>query len=258
MPLMFQQDQALERLKHVKHVVLVGSGKGGVGKSFVASALAVTLAKEGNSTALLDIDVHGPSLPGYLDVKPPIKSTKDGLEPKAVGKLKTMSVAFFTGDRPAPLKGGEKQALVTQLLAQTNWGKLDFLIVDLPPGTGDELLAAFRLFVDNCRLILVATPSERALSVVAKLAKLAKQEKVEVAGFILNMSYLAAGGKKIYLLGRAKPKSMEKTLGAKMLAEIPMEPKLNEDDLLTVLKENKALAAAFSSIARGIGGRRHS
>jgi ATP-binding protein involved in chromosome partitioning len=255
---MFQQDQAFERLRRVKHVVLVGSGKGGVGKSFVASALAVTLAKEGNSTALLDVDVHGPSLPAYLDVKPPIRSTKDGLEPKAVGKLKTMSVGFFTGERPAPLKGGEKQALVTQLLAQTNWGKLDFLIVDLPPGTGDELLAAFRLFADNCRLILVATPSERAVSVVAKLAKLARQEKVEVAGFILNMSYLAAGGKKIYILGKVKPKSMEKALGAKMIAEIPLEPKLNEDDLLTVLKENRALAASFSSIARGIGGKRHS
>lgn len=255
---MFQQDQALERLKMVKHVVLIGSGKGGVGKSFVASALAVTLSKEGNSTALLDIDVHGPSLPGYLDVKPPIRSTKHGLEPKVVGKLKTMSVGFFTGDRPAPLKGGEKQALVTQLQAQTNWGKLDFLVVDLPPGTGDELLAAFRLFADNCRLILVATPSERALSVVAKLAKLAKQEKVEVAGFVLNMSHLSAGGKKLHLLGKAKPKSIERLLGAKMLAEIPLEPKLNEDDLLSVLRENKALAAAFSSVARGIGGKRHS
>jgi ATP-binding protein involved in chromosome partitioning len=256
--LMFQQDQALDRLRRVKHVVLVGSGKGGVGKSFVASALAVTLSKEGNSTALLDIDVHGPSLPSYLDVKPPIRSTKDGLEPKTVGKLKTMSVGFFTGDRPAPLKGGEKQALVTQLLAQTNWGKLDFLVVDLPPGTGDELLAAFRLFADNCRLILVATPSERALSVVAKLARLAKQEKVEVAGFVLNMSYLAVGGKKLYLMGKTTPKSMEKALGTKMLAEVPFEPKLNEDELLTVLKENKALAAAFSSVAWGIGGRRHS
>jgi ATP-binding protein involved in chromosome partitioning len=255
---MFQQDQALERLKLVKHVVLVGSGKGGVGKSFVASALAVTLSKEGNATGLLDIDIHGPSLPGYLDVKPPIRSTKNGLEPKAVGKLKTMSVGFFTGDRPAPLKGGEKQALVTQLLAQTNWGKLDFLVVDLPPGTGDELLAAFRLFSDNCQLILVATPSERALSVVAKLARLARQEKVDVAGFVLNMSYLAAGGKKLYLLGKAKPKSMEKALGAKMMAELPLEPKLNEDDMLSVLKENKSLAASLSSIARGIGGKRHS
>lgn len=256
--MMFQQDQALNRLRRIKHVILVGSGKGGVGKSFVASALAVTLSREGNSTALLDIDVHGPSLPGYLGVKPPIRSTKEGLEPKAVGKLKTMSVGFFTGDRPAPLKGGEKQALVTQLLAQTNWGRLDFLVVDLPPGTGDELLAAFRLFAGNCRLILVTTPSERALSVVAKLARLAKQEKVEVAGFVLNMSYLSAGGRKLYLLGKAKPKSMEKALGVKMLAEIPLEQKLNEDDLLSVLKDNKALAAAFSSLARSIGGKRHS
>ena len=255
---MFQQDQALDRLKRVKQVVLVGSGKGGVGKSFVASALALTLSKQGKAVALLDIDVHGPSLPGYLDVRPPIRSTREGLEPKMVGKLKTMSVGFFVGDRPAPLKGGEKQALVTQLLAQTHWGALDYLVVDLPPGTGDELLAAFRLFSGNCRLILVATPSERALSVVAKLAKLARQERVEIAGFVLNMSYLTVGGKKLRLLGKASPKTMEKELGAKLLAEVPMEPKLNEKKLLWVLKEKKEVAAAFQAIARGVGARRHS
>jgi len=258
MPLMFQQDQALDRLKHVKHVVLVGSGKGGVGKSFVAAGLALTMSQAGSSVALLDIDVHGPSLPGYLDVAAPVRSSRDGLEPKVIGKLKTMSVGFFTGDRPAPLKGGEKQALVTQLLAQTNWGKLDYLIVDLPPGTGDELLAAFRLFTGKCKLVLVATPSERALSVVKKLAKLARQEKVGIAGFVLNMSYLAEGKKKLNVLGKPQPKRMERELGAKLLAEIPLEPKVNEEDLVTVLKKRKEVGEAFEAVARGIGVRRQS
>jgi ATP-binding protein involved in chromosome partitioning len=258
MPLMFQQDLALERLKHVKEVVLVGSGKGGVGKSFVASALAVTLSKQGRSVALLDIDVHGPSLPGYLRVKPGLRSTRKGLEPKLVGTLKTMSVWFFTGDRPAPLKGGEKQALVTQLLAQTDWGDLDYLVVDLPPGTGDELLAAFRLFGDDCKLVLVATPSERALSVVARLARLARQEKVEVAGFVLNMSYLAEGRRKLRLMGKATPNQIEKALGAKMLAEVPFEPKVNEEDLLTVLKESREIGGAFKAVAGAVSRRSHS
>ena len=258
MPLMFQQDQALSRLKSIGHVLLVGSGKGGVGKSMVASALAITLSNAGYATALLDIDIHGPSLPEYFDVKPPVRSSSKGLEPKTVGKLKTMSVGFFTGDRPAPLKGGEKQALITQLLAQTNWGKLDYLVVDLPPGTGDELLAAFRLFSSNCRLILVATPSERALSVVSKLAKLARQEKVEVAGFVLNMSHLQTGKKKEYPLGRAKPKHMERVLGAKLLAEVPLEPSINQDDFVSALKSSAAVADAFRKIAKAIGGKPHS
>jgi len=169
-----------------------------------------------------------------------------------------MSVGFFTGDRPAPLKGGEKQALVTQLLAQTNWGKLDYLVVDLPPGTGDELLAAFRLFSRNCRLILVATPSERALSVVARLSKLAKQEKVALVGFVLNMSYLRLGRRKVQILGEADPKSMEKLLGTKLLAEVPLEPKVNEEDLLKVLENSKEIADAFKAVALSVRRGHHS
>jgi ATP-binding protein involved in chromosome partitioning len=258
MPLMFQQDQALARLKDIRKVVLVGSGKGGVGKSFVAAGLAVTLSKQGFKTALLDIDVHGPSLPGYLSVRAPMSSTQDGLEPKKVGKLKTMSVGFFVGERPAPLKGGEKQALVTQLLAQTNWGKLDYLIVDLPPGTGDELLAAFRLFSGNCRLVLVATPSGRALSVVSKLAKLARQEKVAVAGFVLNMSYMAVGKKRLYPLGKANVAAMKKALGANLLVVVPMQPEVNSEDFLEVLRTEKPVAEAFTKMAKALGGRAHS
>jgi ATP-binding protein involved in chromosome partitioning len=249
---MFQQDQAIARLKRIRNVVLVGSGKGGVGKSFVAAGLAVTLSKEGHSVGLLDIDVHGPSLPEYLAVRPPVRSGVEGLEPKTVGRLKTMSVALFTGDRPAPLKGGEKQALVTQLLAQTNWGELDYLVVDLPPGTGDELLAAFRLFSDICKLILVATPSERALSVVAKLSRLARQEKVAVGGLVLNMSYLWVGNKKIRILGKADRKAVERDLGTRLLAEIPLEPKVNEEDFLAVLKDSNEVAQAFKAIARTV------
>jgi len=253
MPLMFQQDQAQNRLKVIRNVVLVGSGKGGVGKSFVASGLAIALSRQGFKTGLLDIDIHGPSLPGYFGVKPPVKSTEDGLEPKMVGKLKTMSVGFFVGDRPAPLKGGEKQALVTQLLAQTDWGKLDYLIVDLPPGTGDELLATFRLFSGHCSLILVATPSERALSVVAKLAKLARQEKVALAGFVLNMSFLAVGKKKLYPLGKADPVGLRKELGTKLLAEIPLLPAVNERGLLKVLDKEKVIASPFRELAKALG-----
>lgn len=251
---MFQQDQAAKRLKRVKHVLLIGSGKGGVGKSFVASALALTLSKAGRSVALFDIDVHGPSLPGYFSLGTSVRSTANGLEPKLVGKLKTMSVGFFVGDRPAPLKGGEKQALVTQLLAQTNWGRLDFLVVDLPPGTGDELLAAFRLFGGNCRLVLVATPSERALAVVTKLAKLARQEKIEIAGFVLNMSYFAQGGKKVRLMGEASPKSLQKALGAKMLAEIPLDPAVNQEELGAVLRKNRPVRDAFEVLAKKLAG----
>jgi ATP-binding protein involved in chromosome partitioning len=251
-PVLFQVDQARNRLKQVKNVVLVGSGKGGVGKSLVASGLAIELSSMGLATALLDIDVHGASLPFYVGAGAPVRSGRDGLEPKLAGKLKTMSVGFFTGRNPAPLKGGEKQTLITQLMALTNWGDLDFLVVDLPPGTGDELLAAFRLFSSNCRLLLVTTPSKLATEIVSRLEKLAKQEGVPVLGVVLNMSYVAVGKRRVYPLGKAVPGLLEKELQCSVLAEIPFVPKMNEKNLHATLESERALAQAFRKLAKKV------
>ena len=102
-------------------------------------------------------------------MRPPLKSGKNGLEPKRAGKLKVMSMGLLTGNNAVPVRGAKKQELIAQLFSITNWGKLDYLVVDLPPGTGDEVLSAFELFSDKCRLILVTTPSPNALNVVSRL-----------------------------------------------------------------------------------------
>ena len=248
MPVMFQLKEAKNKLKSIRKVILIGSGKGGVGKSFVATGLALALSRAGHSTGLLDVDVHGSSLPKYLEVKGPIKGGKDGLEPKAVDGLKVMSVGFFTGDRPAPLKGGEKQALITQLFALTNWGEMEYLVVDLPPGTGDELLSSFRLFHGRCGLILVSTPSKRAIDIVSRLSKLAAQEGVPVKGVVLNMSHMTNGEKKLYPLGKISQKYLEKTLGTKVLAEIPLEPRVNTEEMRTLIEEGGEVKSAFDRV----------
>jgi ATP-binding protein involved in chromosome partitioning len=237
-----------KKLNQISDVILIGSGKGGVGKSMVASAIALTLSKQDRKIGLLDIDVHGASVPDYLDLGPPLRSSEKGLEPKRLGRLSAMSIAFFTGDNPIPVKGAEKEDLITNLMALTNWGELDHLIVDLPPGMGDELLSAFSLFSDKCRLLLVTTPSKYAFNVVSVMCRLAVRERVPIAGVVLNMSYMLSRGRRTYPLGRVDRALLKKTIGASILTEIPLEPKINERHFQEVLKENNELTRAIRNL----------
>lgn len=238
-----------KRLNRIGDVILVGSGKGGVGKSMVASAIAVTLSKQGYRTGLLDIDVHGASVPNYLGLRPPLRSSEKGLEPKRLGRLRTMSIAFFAGHNPVPIRGVEKEDLISQLMALTNWGELDYLIVDLPPGMGDEVLSAFSLFSTKCRLLLVTTPSKYASSVVSLMCKLAERERITLAGVVLNMSYMMNGRRRIYPLGKADRVRLENTIGAKIITEIPLDPKISEGRFQAILKKNNEFTRAIRDLA---------
>jgi ATP-binding protein involved in chromosome partitioning len=237
-----------KKLNQIGHVILIGSGKGGVGKSMIASAIAVTLSKQGHRTGLLDIDVHGASIPNYLDLKPPLRSSEKGLEPKMLGWLRVMSVAFFAGKNPVPIRGVEKEDLISQLMALTNWGELDYLVVDLPPGMGDEVLSAFSLFSTKCRLILVTTPSQHAYSVVSLMCKLAERERIPLAGVVVNMSYMLIQRRKIYPLGRVNRGSLEKAIGARIITEVPLEPRINDGHFQEILKENNELTKAIGNL----------
>jgi ATP-binding protein involved in chromosome partitioning len=244
-------EAARKKLHQIGDVVLVGSGKGGVGKSMVASALAMAFSKQGHRTGILDIDLHGASVPRYLGLRPPLRSSGKGLEPKNLGRLRTMSIAFFAGDNPVPVRGAEKEDLIVHLMALTNWGQLDFLVVDLPPGMGDELFSAFSLFSNKCRLLLVTTPSKYALSVVSLMRKLADRERVPLAGVVLNMSYMMNGRRRIYPLGKADSVLLKNAIGARIIAEIPLEPAINEGRFQAVLREkDNELTKAVSNLAR--------
>lgn len=253
---LFGLGEAKTRLKDISRVTLVGSGKGGVGKSFVACALGLSLAEAGLRTALLDIDIHGASLPGYLGVKPPLKSDKGGIEPKTVGGLKVMSVGLLTGSNPVPMRGEGKQSLITQLFALTNWGKLDILVVDLPPSMGDELLSAFALFREKGSLLLVATPSPQATGVVSRLRRLAEGERVSLEGVVLNMAYIQRDGRRLYPFGRPDRRSLERSIGADIIAEIPLEPRLSVVGLRALLKGRGQFNAAIEDLAARVHGRR--
>ena len=240
---------AKERLERIAKVILVGSGKGGVGKSTVASGLALSLSHEGQRTALLDIDIHGTSVPGYLEVGPPVRSSKKGLEPKMKDGLMVMSLGFFTGSLPVPMRGEGKQELITQLFALTDWGELDYLVVDLPPSMGDELLSAFSLFSEKATLALVTTPSPGAVSVVSRLRRLAETERVPVQGIIVNMAYVLAGKTKAFPFGKPDHKFLEAKLKSTIIVEIPLEPLLSTLGLSAVLKGSNEFSRAFRKLA---------
>ncbi len=248
----FLKEEARKRIAEVKEVLLVGSGKGGVGKSLVASALALTLSRKGFQTAILDLDIHGASVPHYLGLEPPVKSVGGGLEPKQVEGLKAMSIGFFTEGRPVPMRGEGKEDLIVDLVAMTNWGSLDQLVVDLPPTAGDELLTAFKLFSGKSRLILVTTPSPHALGVVSLLSKLARQESVPMECGVLNMSYVLAHGRKTYPFGRPRPQLTRKMLAVDRLTEIPLEPGLSTKGLRNLLSEEGPFRRAFLRLADSV------
>jgi ATP-binding protein involved in chromosome partitioning len=247
-------DVVRKRLDQIRDVILVGSGKGGVGKSMIASAIAISLSKQGRRTGLFDVDLHGASVPNYLSLRPPLRSGKDGLEPKNLGGLKVMSIAFFAGDNPVPIRGVEKEGLIAHLMALTNWGELDYLIVDLPPGTGDEVLSAFSLFTGKCRLLLVTTPSKYAFNVVSLMCRLAEREKVPLTGVVLNMSYMLSGGRRIYPMGRTDFNRLKNVIGAKIIAEVPLEPMMNEQPFQVVLGKNSQLTKAIKGLTRELSG----
>jgi ATP-binding protein involved in chromosome partitioning len=241
--------EAEKRLSRIKRVVLVGSAKGGVGKSLVACGLAVRLAGDGYKVAVLDVDVHGATANDYLGVEPPVRSSKSGLEPKTGSGVKLMSVALFTGDNPVPLSGNQKQDVIVQLFAQTDWGALDFLVVDLPPGTGDELRSVLRLFSKKSAIILVTTPSPRSMRIVSRLRKLVTLEKVPLYGVVVNMAYLEGPRGRLFPFGEADSEMVAASLGTRVVAMVPLETRVNSERLQHLLNKRCQFATSFGRIA---------
>ncbi len=216
---------AKEKLQHIKAVVLVGSGKGGVGKSIISSSIALSFAKMGFKTGLLDVDLHGPSLHKILKCKFSAESSVRGLKPCNAYGLKFMSIAFFVDeDSPLPIRGDAKASLARDLFAQTDWGELDYLVVDLPPGTGDEVLSILTLFESKSSAVVVSTPSRLSISVVERLINLLKRERIPILGLIENMSYIRYNDKKIHLFGSSSSRILSEKYDIEFLGELPLDP----------------------------------
>jgi len=176
-----------ERMKNVQRIIAVASGKGGVGKSMVASTLAASLADEGNKVGLLDLDLYGPSSHIILGVKPiGFPDEDNGIDPFEVAKMKFMSIVYFTQDKPGAFRGGDITNIIIELLAITQWKDLEYLIIDMPPGIGDEILDILS-YIPQAEFLVVTTPSKVAMGAVEKLLKILKEFDADILGVTENM-----------------------------------------------------------------------
>ncbi len=220
------QDEALRRLSRAERLLMVASGKGGVGKSLISISLASTLSERGRKVGLLDLDVHGPSIPQVFRSERLIRATKHGLEPLKIDGLELMSLGYIVRGSPVPLGGEDKMSLLKMMVALTNWSNLDYLVVDLPPGTGDEMLLAIRALKRHPRsgAVLVTLPSKLSLSVVRRALDLLRDEGVRVLGIVENMAHIRCGGDTVRPFGSLDYAS----LGVNVLGNLPLDPAVEE------------------------------
>lgn len=232
----FLNRQAMEsRMCRIKHKILVLSGKGGVGKSTVAVNLATALALEGKRVGLLDVDIHGPSVPKLLHLEGRDLATRDNsIIPVEVemneGRLCVMSIGFLLRERDDAViwRGPRKFGVIMQFLRDVEWGELDYLVVDSPPGTGDEPLAVAQLLEDADGAVVVTTPQEVAVQDVRRCVVFCRQVNLPVLGVIENMSGFTCPkcGEYTSIFGADGGRTMADEMGVIYLGAIPIEPEV--------------------------------
>jgi Mrp family chromosome partitioning ATPase len=213
----------------VKHVIMVLSGKGGVGKSTVSVNLAYALSNHGFRVGLLDLDMHGPNIPKMLGIEDhKLAMIGERIEPVHItGKLSVISMAFLLPDTSTPIiwRGPMKMAAIQQFLSEVNWGSLDYLVVDLPPGTGDEALTIAQLAPNLRGAVIVTTPQDVATMDARKSVKFIQKLEVPVLGIIENMSGMICPHCKepIDLFGKGGGKKIADELAVPFLGSIPID-----------------------------------
>jgi ATP-binding protein involved in chromosome partitioning len=229
-----EQAQIRLRMAQIKHKVVVLSGKGGVGKSTVAVNLAISLALAGQRTGLLDIDIHGPSVPKILNLEGRrAHAMADMMLPIDVGtNLKVMSIGFLlpSPDEAVIWRGPMKYQMIKQFLKDVEWGELDFLIVDSPPGTGDEPLAIIQLLEKADGAVVVTTPQEVAISDVRKSITFCRSLNLPVLGVLENMSGFVCPkcGERTDIFKAGGGENMATAMNVPFLGRIPIDPQIVE------------------------------
>lgn len=221
--------QEKQPIAGVKHLVAVGSGKGGVGKTTVAVNLAIALGKLGQKVGLMDADVYGPNVPLMLGTnEQPRALAENVIEPVEAYGVKLISMGLLNpGDRPLIWRGPMLHGVMQQFLRSVQWGELDYLIIDLPPGTGDVQLSLVQS-VAVTGAVIVTTPSIVALADVRKAIEMFRQVNVGILGIVENMSYFSCPHceQRIDVFGHGEGASMAKTFGVPMLGEIEIDPQI--------------------------------
>lgn len=231
----FEERRALtSRLCRIKHKIVVLSGKGGVGKSTVATNLAMALHLAGNRVGLLDVDIHGPSIPTMLGLEGrQVREGEEGLQPVITEDgLKVISLGFFLKEQDEAViwRGPMKTGVITQFIRDVDWGDLDYLIVDSPPGTGDEPLSVCQALENADGAVIVTTPQKVAAVDVRKSISFCHQMKLPVLGVIENMSGFACPkcGEVTPVFRSGGGKAMADDMGVPFLGSLPIDPSIAE------------------------------
>jgi len=219
-----------KELNQIERIIAVMSGKGGVGKSLVAALLAASFAREGNDVGILDADITGSSIPKMfgLDARP--SGSETGILPvlsRSGIEIMSMNLLLPSEDEAVIWRGPLMSKAITQFWEEVLWGKLDYLIIDLPPGTGDAPLTVLQA-IPVSGVIDVFTPQELTEMIVKKAVRMAQKMNVRVLGVVENMSYLVLPdtGKRLEIFGKSRGEEMAKTSGAPLLGKLPIDPDL--------------------------------
>lgn len=258
---MEEQNRRIEEtLKRIKHRIVVFSGKGGVGKTTVAVNLAYSLLQQKLKVGLLDADITGPNVPKMIGLEgfPWIDSDKKNMLPQMKEGLQVISIApLIPSDQPVIWRGPLRSGAITQFLSDVVWGELDFLLADLPPGTGDEVLTTAQKMLPQMAIV-VTTPQEVSLIDCRRAVNMAKKLNIPIVGVVENMAGLICPhcAKEIDIFGTGGGEKMANEMGVVFLGRIPMEVETREDSdhgmpIVLSRKESKT-TQAFNTIAQNV------
>jgi Mrp family chromosome partitioning ATPase len=243
------------RMARIRHKIIIASGKGGVGKSTVTVNLARALQMKGLKVGVLDADITGPDIPKLLGIEDArLTQGPDGIRLPEADGIKAASMAFVLSSRDSPVvwRGPMKMAAIKQFVQDVDWGDLDFLLIDLPPGTSDEPLSVVQLIPELAGAIIVTTPQEVALLDSRKAVNMVKAMKLPVLGIVENMSGLLCPhcGKSISIFGAGGGKRMAEEMDVPFLGAIPIDPNVCSlgDRGLTFVEGESRAGGSFSEI----------
>lgn len=249
----------IERMDRIKHKILVASGKGGVGKSTVSVNFSRTLRLKGYSVGLLDADITGPDIPKLLGIENQrMMPGPCGIEPGNADGIKVTSMALLLSSRDSAVvwRGPKKMAAIKQFVEGVNWGDLEFLLIDLPPGTSDEPLSIIQLIPDITGAIIVTTPQEVSLLDSRKAVNMIKMMNVPVLGIVENMSGLRCPhcGEAINIFSAGGGKRAANEMGVPFLGTIPIDPDVSAlgDQGLTFAEKESRAGQCFREISDNV------